>query len=304
MSNTEKKLTSTEVTKLVVNDFITANIDQFELNWKSNFDKTIGMPCNPFSGTIYSGSNYFLLSMFNPFGCNQFATKKQIKANKGTYEKNALEFPIVKAKPNYFLDGKKLSFKDLNNLSDADKKLVSKSMSLFYFKVINLEQTNLDYKVSQVEKNEYKPTIIDTFLHSYEADNCEIRVVTSDKAYYVPALDKITLPLRTQFHTLKHFYKTAFHEIVHSTGAKHRLNRSGVADIDTRDIEKYATEELIAEIGACYLVNHFGNFEVTKENSLAYIQSWKSRIMKNPDVLREAMTGASRAYDFLLPYVK
>ena len=77
-----------------------------------------------------------------------------------------------------------------------------------------------------------------------------------DRAFYRPSSDSITLPLLAQFCETAEYYSTAFHEMVHSTGHKSRLDR--LKKTAFFGSEAYSKEELVAEIGASALVNHAG----------------------------------------------
>lgn len=46
-----------------------------------------------------------------------------------------------------------------------------------------------------------------------------------DRACYYPGADRISLPLMNQFTATAEYYSTAYHEAVHSTGHKKRLDR-------------------------------------------------------------------------------
>ena len=48
---------------------------------------------------------------------------------------------------------------------------------------------------------------------------------TGNQPCYYPILDKINMPLKENFINREEFYCTLFHEFVHSTGHKKRLNR-------------------------------------------------------------------------------
>jgi antirestriction protein ArdC len=68
-------------------------------------------------------------------------------------------------------------------------------------------------------------------------------------ASYSPSRDVITMPARSSFRRAEDFYATTYHEAVHWSGAKHRLDRdlSGLYG-DTC----YAQEELVAELGPAF----------------------------------------------------
>ena len=74
-----------------------------------------------------------------------------------------------------------------------------------------------------------------------------------DRAFYSPASDSITIPLRSQFASIAEYYGAAFHELSHSTGHISRLNR--LEKTAFFGSEAYSKEELIAEIGSAALVN-------------------------------------------------
>ena len=56
---------------------------------------------------------------------------------------------------------------------------------------------------------------------------------------------QIMLPVLEQFDSTEGYAETLFHELVHLTGHKSRLNREGVGCRGS-----YAREELVAELGA------------------------------------------------------
>lgn len=92
--------------------------------------------------------------------------------------------------------------------------------------------------------------------------------------------------------------RTALHELSHATGAEKRLNR------DIRNVfgtEKYAYEELVAEISACFMSEHI-QIEQTEEhvnNHKAYIQSWTKALSEKPEMLMKAIRDAEKAANYL-----
>lgn len=120
-----------------------------------------------------------------------------------------------------------------------------------------------------------------------------------DRAYYRPATDTISLPQREQFPQIEEYYSTAFHEMVHSTGHKSRLNRSDkVAGFGTKT---YSKEELVAEIGSATLMNHAGiETEGTFDNSAAYINSWLKQLESDVRFVVQAARHAQKAVNMIL----
>ena len=70
--------------------------------------------------------------------------------------------------------------------------------------------------------------------------------IGGDKAYYVPSQDFVQVPPQPAFFDQINFYRTALHELCHSTGHPARLNRNLVNAFGSKD---YAREELIALSG-------------------------------------------------------
>jgi antirestriction protein ArdC len=89
-----------------------------------------------------------------------------------------------------------------------------------------------------------------------------------------------------------------FHEAVHSTGAKHRLNREGVADEIRFGSHSYSVEELTAEIGASFLCAQT-SIDSTFENSIAYIQTWAKTLKNDPKMILHASARAQKAVDWI-----
>lgn len=119
-------------------------------------------------------------------------------------------------------------------------------------------------------------------------------------AWYKPFMDHVNVPPMKDFPKLEEYYNTMFHELLHSTGSKDRLNRSGVIGVNKFGSEDYSKEELVAEIGANMLSGIAGFNEVTFENTVAYIQSW-IRVLKNDKTLIVKASGeAQRGVDHIL----
>ena len=97
-----------------------------------------------------------------------------------------------------------------------------------------------------------------------------------DKAYYQPSNDVVNMPKIDAFENEASYYCTYFHEIVHSTGAKKRLNRDFSGAFGSKN---YAYEELIAELGAVFMCSEAGILFHTVENSAKYLFSWNERLI-------------------------
>lgn len=123
----------------------------------------------------------------------------------------------------------------------------------------------------------------------------------SDRAFYHPSTDSVTIPCRAQFKDRAEFYSTEFHELVHSTGHSTRLNRFSTPGDHTFGGEEYSKEELVAEIGAACLNNICGiESEGSFKNSAAYIQGWSSKLKEDRRMIVSASSRAEKAVELIL----
>ncbi|MBR6571716.1 MAG: hypothetical protein IKK75_14805 [Clostridia bacterium] len=110
----------------------------------------------------------------------------------------------------------------------------------------------------------------------------------------------IASPCRiAQYTSVSEYYSTLFHELTHSTGHVSRLNRlSKEANFVS---EAYSKEELIAELGAAFLVNHAGlETDGSFHNSAGYIQSWLKALKDDKRLIVSAAGKADKAVAMIL----
>lgn len=123
---------------------------------------------------------------------------------------------------------------------------------------------------------------------------------------YVPNTDSIFL--NKKMVSEESWWSTAFHECGHSTGARGRLNRSGVVEVDKNKKEEYAIEECIAEICAGLCCSECGvyTFETSEsrvyENNLAYVQAYKARIKEWGSKFIYIASQAEEAFNYIMGY--
>ena len=94
-----------------------------------------------------------------------------------------------------------------------------------------------------------------------------------------------------------HYWATMWHEVVHWTGHRSRLDRTltGIG----RDKAAYALEELVAEIGSAYLCANFGI--EGKLQHAQYMKSWLKVLEdKGDEALAEAFVNAQKAAKWVL----
>ena len=132
-------------------------------------------------------------------------------------------------------------------------------------------------------------------------DGLKLEVIESDRAFYRPSTDSVTVPKSEQFEIKEEYYSTLFHELTHSTGHKNRLNRSGIAGLHFFGDEEYSKEKLIAEIGAAFMCQTVG-IECAKafKNSVAYVQSWLGALKNDKKLIVTAAAKAEQAVNYML----
>lgn len=182
---------------------------------------------------------------------------------------------------------------------------------------------------AQIESNLKRVPLL-KYYHVYKADDCEglkphakaVKKVNpieaaqeiidgypnhpkyifgTDKAFYKPSDDSVSMPKINAFTNEADYYSTFFHEITHSTGAPHRLDRDFSGRFGNAS---YAYEELIAELGAVYLCAESGILFHTRENSAKYLRSWNKKLVQNMEndnrFFMRAAAQAQKAADFIL----
>jgi len=185
---------------------------------------------------------------------------------------------------------------------DPDTEEVKQIPFLRYFNVFHIDQCEgLTAKHTQelpntVAADRAAEAIIAGYI---QKSGVRLHHEQGDRAFYRPATDSITLPLLAQFKQVAEYYSTAFHEMVHSTGHKTRLDR--LEKTAFFGSEAYSKEELIAEIGAATLVNHAG-LETSRSfrNSTAYVQNWLQMLKNDKRFIVSAAGKAEKAVNLIL----
>jgi antirestriction protein ArdC len=118
-------------------------------------------------------------------------------------------------------------------------------------------------------------------------------------AYYYDE-DFIKMPHKELFKakdSTKAYYATLLHEMVHWTGHETRCNRTFGHSSD----DKYAFEELVAEIGSSFLCVRFGITKKVRASSIQYIADWLEQLDDKEwmNHLERSATLANRASNFI-----
>jgi antirestriction protein ArdC len=291
----------------VINDRIMALLDKGVVPWRRPWRTAAGSSTDPINsqGRAYRGLNRLVLgavAMLEGYQSNVWMTYKQAGTLGGKVKAGEKGTAVI-------------FWKQLQ-VEDKDHEGKSKTIPMLrYYTVFNLDQTEgvkLPKKVAE-SVAQPKTHTVDTFEdgQQYVAEaeaivlsmpnKPEVIEKQSNRAFYVPSLDKVTVPLRSQFEQVEEFYSTLFHELVHSTGHESRLNRKGADEVSHQFGDApYAREELVAEMGNAFLSAEAGIDPATLENSAAYIASWKRALQDDPQCLVKAASAGQKAADFIL----
>ena len=186
-----------------------------------------------------------------------------------------------------------------------EKKVVEAYPVLKGYTVFHIDQTEGIKPRFNNEAVKYEHTPIEAAEAAVETyinrDGLKLKIENSDRAFYRPSTDSVTVPKREQFKVTEQFYSTLFHELTHSTGHESRLNRLGVAGLHYFGDTEYSKEELIAEIGAAFMCQTVG-IDCAKafKNSVAYIQSWLGALKNDKKLIVAAAAKAEQAVNYML----
>lgn len=120
----------------------------------------------------------------------------------------------------------------------------------------------------------------------------------SDRAFYRPGADAVSMPAPEQFETPEGYYGTLLHELGHATGHPDRLNRPQANAYGSAD---YAKEELVAELTSAFTSIHAG-VRFNDERHTAYIGSWLETLKGDKNEVFRAAKHAGEASDFLIEH--
>jgi antirestriction protein ArdC len=236
---------------------------------------------NIVSGKEYQGVNRLILGM-SGFSSHAWGSFKQWQEKGGTVKKGEKGTMIVFYSP---------IKKDAVNPATGDlEQSIYHCLKSYY--VFNSEQVEgVEIATPEIPSRAYNPQpALDDRIIKTGAQISH----GGASAFYRPSTDSITLPVRDSFKDDSNYYATALHELVHWSGAKHRLNRTkGKRFADTA----YAFEELVAELGAAFLCQDYQiSGELQHEN---YIASWLKCLKDDNKAIFNASALAQKSADYI-----
>ncbi len=269
----------------MVNDRIIERLESGVIPWKQPWTEA-GLPQNLVTGKAYTGINVLLLASMG-FPRNYFLTFKQIKDLKGSVKKGEKSIPVI--------------FWKWSEKEDPQTKELKKVSMIRYYTVFNVDQCNdlPEERIPAIE-NDGKMDLAEIEFIIEGMPKRPPIVHKENQAYYHPVKDFINMPKMNNFKDTESYWGTLFHELIHSTGHSTRLNRNEIVERTTFGTEPYSMEELVAEIGACYLKSYCGIGSKDFENNVAYIQHWLKKLRDDKRLIVYSSAKAQRAVDYIL----
>ena len=314
-------------------EMIIARMEEMKAgDWKKGWISGSGMNGMPqnISGRTYNGSNSFFLQLATAnknYKTPVFMTFLQVQKEGAHVLKGEESMPVVYW--NFTIKdketGKKIDRNEYNRLSDEEKAKYEIKPFLTAYLVYNIDQTNLkDVNKEKYDKlvEKFKPKAVKDTNGMYEnaaLDRlfqhqewvCPIQVdKRSPSAYYSPSRDQIVVPMKEQFKISNtpeeifkdgmEYYSSAIHEMAHSTGTPERLNRTKG---DKFGDEKYAKEELVAELTAASVGYSMGFDPRIIDNNAAYLDGWIDTLKENHNFIVSVMADVNKAADMIIEAV-
>lgn len=266
-----------------VTDRIIASLEEGTIPWRKPW---VGSgPRNVENGRHYSGINVFLLTL-TPYGDPRWGTYKAIKRAGGQVrgEQKSTQIVLLKRANKRRSDG-----------AEGDEESGGSYFLFRYYNVFNAEQADglppaedLVFDNEPIERAEQialgyiGPTV----------------TLGGDTAFYSPTTDMVRIPMLDQFESAEAYYSTLYHELVHSTGHKSRLDRLDNTGFGSGP---YAKEELVAEMGAAMLCGMAGIDNL--DQSAAYVAHWLEPLRNDKKFVVSAAGMAQKASDLILGQV-
>ena len=260
-------------------------------------------PRNGLTQRPYSGINWLILGMFNPYKSNEWFTANNAvrmfacgKCN--ACRRRSFSFcPTGNPKPIPYEEFKNstriIFYKEISYEDKHGEEQWRPTMRTY--SVWNREQIPDLPKVERTSQFDPKSTIDEMLVNLKLKGGVH---VGGDRACYVPSEDAVCIPNDDAFDTPADATSVKAHEGCHATGAEHRLNR-GLNKAGPANAGAYAYEELIAELGSAMVCASLG-IPLDKLRHTDYIGVWLKRLKDDRNYIFKAAADANKAMQYLM----
>ncbi|MDA3960895.1 MAG: zincin-like metallopeptidase domain-containing protein [Planctomycetota bacterium] len=259
-------------------------------------------PQNPLSGTRYSGANWIILALtsgaFGPYNggdtypSGRYATYRQWKKAGYQVRRGESGTPVI-------------FYKEVERQKPAPPGKDEVYRMLRTFTVFAAEQvdgTELPVEDHVIEGSPHERA--EAFILATGAETrwggkaacCRHSIGDAGIS------SAIEMPMRENFTTYQRFYSTWLHELVHWT--KYPTGRSSWLEANFKELdERYAFEELVAELGAAMLSAHLQVANDPLPENAQYVSAWLSRLNDDSTYIFKAAARAQAAISHLIKLV-
>ena len=232
-------------------------------------------------GNRYRGINRLVLSV-QPFSDARWLTFKQVSELGGFVRRGE--------------HGTAVLF--WNEVKDENDREVQNRVLARCYYVFNIEQTQgLVLEPQKVEGGDAAISSVEALASTMSPQVAVKRKGT--EAFYSPTHDVVVMPQAELFESNEAHEQTLAHELIHATGHSSRLARKEVCDPINFGSDQYAREELVAELGAAFLMSDLGitsNFE----QSASYVAGWLKALKNDKSLIIRAASSAQAAVEYVL----
>ncbi|MBR8536651.1 DUF1738 domain-containing protein [Carboxylicivirga sediminis] len=269
-----------------VTNLIIQRLENGVIPWAMPWKASNSIPRNLISKKPYRGFNFWYLLSFN-FERPYFLTFNQVKQLGASIKKGSKSFMVI-------------FWKLLEVTKDGEMEEIP---MLRYYRVFHVDDVEGIAGDKRPEDTAH--------VHNFNCiDSCE-QIIKNwedkplirhgvNQACYIPSIDEIHMPDVKCFFKDEEYYSTLFHEAVHSTGHRKRLNRYQKFPNLNFGSKDYSQEELVAEMGAAYLCGISDIETITIDNSAAYIEGWLKKLRSDKKFIVSAASLAQHAVDYIL----
>ena len=255
--------------------------------WKRSWSGG-GHPRNLVSQKPYRGINPFILACMG-YAQRDWVTFRQAQELGGSVRKGEKSCPVV--------------FWNWIEKKDKESGKKEKYPCLKYYNVFNVEQCEgIEKEIENLAVNRDSEPVEDCALlvSNYLERDGQLKIEHfGNKPCYIPSKDLVQMPRFEQFKDKESYHAVLFHELVHASGAKTRLDRFSSGEMQSFGSREYSKEELIAEMGAAFLCGLTGIETATIDNQAAYLQGWISVLRGDSKLLVQAGGKAQKAVDLI-----
>jgi len=298
-TNTQKQSQTKErfdlrqtVTDIIIKQ-LEAGTVPWEKPWTGGKGSLLKIPKNGTTGKTYEGVNIVLLwgaALESGYQTNEWATFKQWSKQNETIRQEELK------------KGRMIVYYELKE-QEVDGELKKYPM-LKYSRVFNKAQLQsyCPYTEMVNVNKENKPLFQRLALVDQFVENTKITIEEKGfDACYIPSEDKILMPSPELFidtekcSAQEGYYSVLTHEMIHLSGHEKRLNRDFGKKFGD---QKFAVEELVAELGAAFLCAELEITTPERKNHAGYIAHWLKVLRDDKQYIFSAASAANKAVDY------